>query len=92
MVMRILVLLLLGVASASASTLSEPQRILILQSFRNAMPVNSDFFAGIREGLDLPINLPVEIDSEDLDLSRINDEEYVRKLIEIYALKGSLVS
>jgi signal transduction histidine kinase len=87
MIMRVLVLLLLGLASASPSALSEPQRILILQSFRNAMPVNSDFFAGIREGLDLPINLPVEIDSEDLDLSRLSDERYIRKLVEIYALK-----
>jgi ABC-type uncharacterized transport system substrate-binding protein len=31
--------------------------------------------------------MPVEIDSEDLDLSSIHDEEYVRKLVEIYALK-----
>jgi signal transduction histidine kinase len=83
---RILALLLVLV-SAGAPALSAPKQILILQSFRNAMPVNSDFFAGIREGLDLPINLPVVIDSEDLDLSRINDEGYVRKLIEIYALK-----
>jgi ABC-type uncharacterized transport system substrate-binding protein len=30
---------------------------------------------------------PVEIDSEDLDLSRMNAEEYVQKLVEIYALK-----
>jgi signal transduction histidine kinase len=85
--LRVLSLLLLVLASVSASALAEPKRILVLQSFRNAMPVNSDFFAGIREGLALPINLPVEIDSEDLDLSRINDEAYVRKLVEIYALK-----
>jgi len=79
--------LLLVLVSASASSLSEPKRVLVLQSFRNAMPVNSDFFAGIREGLDQPTHIQVEIDSEDLDLSRINDEEYVRKLVEIYALK-----
>ena len=85
--LRVLALLLLVLGAASASALSEPKQILILQSFRNAMPVNSDFFAGIRKGLDLPINHPVIIDSEDLDLSRINDEEYVRRLIEIYALK-----
>jgi signal transduction histidine kinase len=85
--LRVLSLLLLVLASASASSLSEPTRILVLQSFRNAMPVNSDFFAGIREGLDQPTHIPVEIDSEDLDLSRINDEEYVQKLVEIYALK-----
>jgi signal transduction histidine kinase len=85
--LRVLSVLLLVLASASASALSEPKRILVLQSFRNAMPVNSDFFAGIRAGLELPISMPVEIDSEDLDLSRIHDEEYVRKLVEIYALK-----
>jgi len=85
--LRVLAVWLLVLASASASALPEPERILVLQSFRNAMPVNSDFFAGIREGLELPIDVPVEIDSEDLDLSRINDEKYVRKLVEIYALK-----
>jgi signal transduction histidine kinase len=85
--LRVLSLVLLVLASASASSLSEPKRILVLQSFRNAMPVNSDFFAGIREGLDEPTHIPGEINSEDLDLSRINDEEYVRKLVEIYALK-----
>jgi len=85
--LRVLSLLLLVLASASASALSEPKRVLVLQSFRNAMPVNSDFIAGIREGLDQPTHIPVEIDSEDLDLSRVNDEEYVRKLVEIYALK-----
>jgi signal transduction histidine kinase len=85
--LRVLSLFLLVFASASVAALQAPKRILVVQSFRNAMPVNGDFFAGIHEGLDLPIKMPVEIDSEDLDLSRIHDEEYVRKLVEIYALK-----
>ena len=79
--LRILSLLLLVLASAGASALSEPKRVLILQSFRNALPINSEFFAGIREGLDLPTALPVQIDSETLDLSMVHDEEYVRKLV-----------
>jgi signal transduction histidine kinase len=85
--LRVLSLLLLVLASASAAALSEPKRILILQTFRNALPINSEFFAGIREGLDLSPNLPVDIDSEALDLSRVNDERYIRKLVEIYGLK-----
>lgn len=83
----VLALSLLILALASASALSEPKRVLVLQSFRNAMPVNSVFFSGIREGLDQPPHIPVEIDNEDLDLARIHDEEYVRKLVEIFALK-----
>ena len=85
--LRVLALLLLVVASASASTPSESKRILILQTFSNAMPINSEFLTGIREGLDLPPNLPVDIYSEALDLSRVNDEKYVRKLVEIFGLK-----
>lgn len=87
MVMKVLVLLLLVLASTSTSALSEAKRILILQSFRNALPINSEFFEGIREGLDLSPDLPVDIDSEALDLSRLNDERYIRKLVEIYELK-----
>ena len=60
--LRVLALLLLVLASASASVLSEPKRVLILQSFRNALPINSEFSAGIREGLDLPPDLSVDID------------------------------
>ncbi|MEJ2122904.1 MAG: ABC transporter substrate binding protein, partial [Alphaproteobacteria bacterium] len=83
----VLALLLLALGSASASELSRPTRILLLHSFRNALPINSEFSAGIREGLDLPADQPVEIDSEALDLPGVNDEEYVRKLIEILGRK-----
>jgi signal transduction histidine kinase len=84
---RVLALLLLALALASASELPRPKRILVLHSFRNALPINSQLSEGIREGLDLPGNQPVEIDSEALDLSGVNDEEYVRKLIEVFGLK-----
>lgn len=82
-------LFLLCAASAGAWAQPEPKRILILYSYRNTLPINSEFITGIREGLALPLNVPVEIDSEDLDLSRVSDEEYVRKLVEIYELKYS---
>jgi signal transduction histidine kinase len=85
--LRVLALLLLVLASASAAAPSEPKRVLILQSFRNALPINSEFSAGIREGLDLPPDLSVDIDSEALDLWEVNDERYVRKLVDTYTLK-----
>jgi signal transduction histidine kinase len=84
---RVLALLLLALASASASELPRPKRILVLHSFRNALPINSQLYEGIREGLDPPGNQAVEIDSEALALPRVNDEEYVRKLIGIFGLK-----
>jgi ABC-type uncharacterized transport system substrate-binding protein len=85
--LRILALLLLVLESASASALSESKLVLVLHSFRNALPINREFYAGISEGLHLPPDMPVEIDSDTLDLWRVNDEGYVRKLIEIYGLK-----
>ena len=85
--LRILALSLLVSASASAPAPPATKRILVLQSYRAAMPINSQFLAGIAAGLDLPIGVPVEIDTESLDLSRIHDEEYVRRLVGVYELK-----
>jgi len=85
--LRVLSLLLLVLASASASALSESKLVLVLHSFRNALPVHHEFSAGIRKGLDLPPDMPIEIDSDTLDLWRVNDEGYVRKLVETYKLK-----
>jgi signal transduction histidine kinase len=85
--LRVLALLLLVSASASASSPSEQKLVLELHSFRNALPVHREFSAGISKGLDLPPGMPIEIDSDTLDLWRVNDEGYVRKLVEIYTLK-----
>jgi len=51
------------------------------------VPTNREFAAKIREELDLPPKLPVEIDSETLNLSAVHDEQYVRNLIELYRVK-----
>jgi signal transduction histidine kinase len=85
--LRVLALLLLVLASASASALSEPKLVLVLHSFRNALPVHREFSAGISKGLDLPPDMPIEVDSDTLDLWRVNDEGYVQKLVETYKLK-----
>jgi signal transduction histidine kinase len=85
--LRVLSLLLLVLASASAAALSESKRILLLGSFRSALPANRVFAAGIRDELDLPPDIPVEIDTDTLNLTGVHDEEYLRKLIETYRLK-----
>jgi signal transduction histidine kinase len=81
--------LLLTVCSwASAATLDEPKRVLLLHSFRTALPINSDYTNGIVKGLNVGGDLRLELDTETLDLSRIDeDENYVRNLQQIYRLK-----
>ena len=83
----VLILWLLVLASASAVALNEPKRILFLNSYRGAVPTNKVFATRIREQLDLASKIPVEIDSDTLNLAAVHDEEYVRKLIETYRLK-----
>jgi signal transduction histidine kinase len=83
---RVLALLLVLI-SASASALSEPKRILLLNSYRSAVPANREFSERIREGLDLPPDMPVEIDSDTLNLAAAHDEKYIRNLIELYRVK-----
>lgn len=84
---RVLCLLLLVFASASVAALQAPKRVLLLNSYRGAVPANSEFAAGIRKGLDLPTHVPVEIDTETLNLAMVHDKEYVRKLTETLRLK-----
>ena len=86
--LRVFSLLLLVLASASTAALSdEPKRILLLNSYRSALPANREFAAGILEELDLPTKIPIEINTDTLNLATGYDEEYVRILIETYRLK-----
>lgn len=82
-----LALSLLVMASAGASALSEPKRVLLLNSYRSAVPTNSALAAGIREELDQPTSIPIEINTDTLNLAAVQDEEYIRKLIETDRLK-----
>jgi ABC-type uncharacterized transport system substrate-binding protein len=86
----ILVAALLPVALAHGAAAGGPgpqYRVLLLHSFRSALPINAAFTAGIARGLATDPKAAVEIDSESLDLSRFNDAAYLEKLIEIYRLK-----
>ncbi|MFO1415050.1 MAG: ABC transporter substrate binding protein [Burkholderiales bacterium] len=71
----------------AAGARNEPYRVLLLHSFRTALPINASFTAGISKGLAASAMGGVEIDSESLDLSRFDDEVYVGKLKEVFRLK-----
>ncbi len=104
-------MLLLVLASASASALSEPQRIhilarsavllvvslaatgaalardgpfqvLVLHSFRQSLPVNTDWSNGILAGFASPPDLRINIEVEALDLDRHPEAGYVAHLTE----------
>jgi len=79
--------LLFVMASTRATGQTEPKQILLLHSFRGTFPVNNEFSTGIFKELGPPVDQPVEIYSETLDLSRVNNEEYVRTLIAVLGLK-----
>jgi len=85
--LRVLSLLLLLLVSASAAALQAPNQVLLLNSYRSAVPANSTLAAGIREGLDPSTHIPVEINTDTLNLAAVQDEEYIRKLIETDRLK-----
>lgn len=80
-------LLVLAGLPAQAAGVGQPYRVLLLHSFRSALPINAAFTSGTARGLAADPKLTVEIDSESLDLSRFNDAGYQRMLIEIFRLK-----
>ncbi|MFO1304761.1 MAG: ABC transporter substrate binding protein [Burkholderiales bacterium] len=74
-------------ATLPAFARTEPYHVLMLHSFRAALPINANFTSGVSRGLATIAGTPVEIDSESLDLSRFDDEVYVEKLKEVFRLK-----
>jgi len=82
-----LALLLLCAAAAAAPASDEPYRVLLLHSFRNSLPVYTDWCNGIVQGFTSVPDLQVEIDPETLDVSRFRDADYVSNLLHIYRHK-----
>jgi signal transduction histidine kinase len=87
MLLRILALLLITLTPIAASARDNPYRVLLLHSLGGGQPVNAEFSDGIFRGLNPEADLRIEFESEYLDLSRVNDEAYIQKLIEVYQLK-----
>jgi hypothetical protein len=82
-----LALMLFCTAAAVSAAPNGPYRVLVLHSFRNSLPVNTDWSNGIVRGFTSVPDLLVEIDSETLDLSRFRDANYVSNLLDIYRHK-----
>jgi signal transduction histidine kinase len=90
MVLPILALLLLCSAALAAPAPDQPYRVLVLHSFRNSLPANTDWYNGIVRGFTSAPDVRVEIDIEVPDLSRFgeeNENEYFSKLLDIYRHK-----
>ena len=84
-----LALLLFCAAAAAVPAPNEPYRVLLLHSFRNSLPVNTDWYNGLVRGFTSAPNVLVEIDTETLDLSRFRDEKYMSDVRDIYRRKYS---
>ncbi len=87
MILRTLALLLITLMSIAASAREDPYRVLLLQSYRSALPINAQLATAITKGLNEKADLRVEIDVETLDLSRLDEEKHAGLLIEIYKIK-----
>ena len=86
------VLLTLALSLLCAPTLAEPvedepHRVLVLHSFRNSLPVNTDWYNGIAAGFSSARDLRIEIDIEVPDLTRFEEVDYVSDLLDIYRHK-----
>ena len=79
------VLLCVGVSALAAT--SEHYRVLLLHSFRQSAPVNSDWYSGIARGFERVPDLRVDIDVETLDMGLARDESYVEELRGVYRHK-----
>jgi signal transduction histidine kinase len=87
MVLPLLALMLLCSSAVAAAAPDEPYRVLVLHSFRNILPANTDWYNGIVRGFTSVPDVQVEIDVEVPDLSRFggdNENEYFSELLDIY--------
>ncbi|HYQ73333.1 MAG TPA: ABC transporter substrate binding protein [Gammaproteobacteria bacterium] len=88
-----LFVLLLSLASANlVAAGNEPYRVLVLHSFRNSLPVTTDWYEGMLRGFSSEPDLHVEIDSEapnlarfvNTDSTRVADKERFDWLLDFY--------
>lgn len=87
-VVRSVLLLILSLAWADAALAGDgPYRVLVLHSFRNSLPVNTDWYTGILRGFESASDLRIDIDIEALDLPRFSDLGYIADLLNVYRRK-----
>jgi signal transduction histidine kinase len=83
----LIVLLLFRAATAAVPESTEPYRVLVLHSFRNSLPVNTDWYKGLVRGFTSVPGVEVWIDTETLDLGHVRDARYLNDLGDIFRRK-----
>ncbi len=83
----VVILMLFAAPLFAAAAQDGPYRVLVLESFRNTLAVNTDWHDGILRGFKTSPDPHVEIDVESPDLSHFGEEEYIQGLIELYRFK-----
>ena len=84
MVRPILALILILAWPVAAQDKGEPYRVLILNSFRNSLPITEDWYNGLVRGFSLAPDLRVEIDTESPDLAHFMGTDRAGDLIDFY--------
>jgi hypothetical protein len=80
-------LILLCCGAVAAPVTHEPYRVLVLNSFRNSLPINADWYNGLVRGFTSAPDVEVWIDTETLDLARVRDASYLGSLSHIFQHK-----
>jgi signal transduction histidine kinase len=78
-----LALTLFCVAASAAPVADKHYRVLVLHSFRQSLPVNTDWYRGIVRGFKSASDLRIDIDIETLDLVRLSDPAYIADLLKV---------
>ena len=84
---RVITLVLLCASAVSVAEAKEPNRVLVLNSFRNSLPINADWYNGLVRGFTSAPDVEVWIDTETLDLARVRDASYLSSLSHIFQHK-----
>jgi signal transduction histidine kinase len=81
---RFLMLVLFCASAVSVAENREPYRVLVLNSYRNSLPVNADWYNGLVRGFTTVPDAEVWLDTETLDLARVRDAGYLSNLGHIF--------
>ena len=84
---RFLMLVLFCASAVSVAENREPYRVLVLNPYRNSLPVNADWYNGLVRGFTTVPDAEVWLDTETLDLARVRDAGYLSKLGHIFQHK-----
>jgi len=61
--------------------------VLVLQSHRQSLPINTDWYRGIVRGFASAVGVRVDIEIEALDPVRYSEDDHIPHLLDVYRLK-----